>query len=83
MRAQVSRLMAEEDPTGAAAAYLRLLDEAGDAVMSRDVQAALGNHFFVTEQWQHSAVTYEIFVKRFPNVLLAIRSKAISRVFTC
>lgn len=67
LRGQIGRLMAKNNLPAAASAYLRLLDETGEAVMSRDAQAALGNHFFVTEQWQHSAVAFDLFVKKFPG----------------
>lgn len=65
-RSLVLRLIAEERLEDAASAYITLLDHAAEAVLHRDAQAALGNHFYITSQWHHAAVTYELFVKRYP-----------------
>lgn len=68
-RAEVLRLIAGEKLDEACAAYIRLLDQPGasDATLPRDAQAAIGNHLYGTRQWPHAAVTYELFIKRFPT----------------
>lgn len=65
-RARIARLLGEEKIADAASEYLRLLDQTGDAVLGRDAQAAIGNHFYISAQWPHASTTYELFIRRYP-----------------
>lgn len=67
LRSRIMRLLTEERYDAAGEAYLELLNQHGDATLHRDAQAMLGHHFYAAKRWQDAAVTYEIFVKRYPT----------------
>lgn len=67
LRGEIARLLASERMGEAASAYLRLLEEDCEATLSRDAQAAVGNHLHASGQWHHAAAVYELFLKRYPR----------------
>lgn len=66
-RTRVQRLLAEGQTDQAAKAYLELLNKQGDAALARDAQAMLGHHLYSCARWQDAAITYEVFLKRYPS----------------
>lgn len=65
-RAEIARAVAEGRLDDAGARYLELVELTGEAVMSRDVQLALGNHFAATQRYAAASAAYEAFLKRYP-----------------
>jgi tetratricopeptide (TPR) repeat protein len=71
MRAKVASLLASEDPAGAAAAYVDLLEQFGDrraaVTLSRAHQCVLANYFYAEEKYEVAATAYEHFLEAYPH----------------
>lgn len=66
-RASISRLVGAGDLPGASREYIAMVNLTGEAVMSRDTQAAIANHLYAAQRWSDAATAYEAFIKRFPH----------------
>jgi membrane associated rhomboid family serine protease len=68
-RAEVSRLHAEGDTPAAAVRYKALLADSGAdrALLSRRPQYDLGAHFFSEGDYQTAAITFQRFLKGYPD----------------
>lgn len=67
LRAEVSRAATGGRVPEAADLYLRIVEQTGGAVMSRDVQILIGNHFATSQRYPAASTAYEAFLKRYPD----------------
>lgn len=66
-RSEISRLLGEDRIEEAGNEYLVLLDHSHEAVMGRDAQIQLANHFYASGRYQNARVAYELFTRKFAN----------------
>ncbi len=67
LRAEVSRAATGGRVPEAADLYLRIVEQTGAAVMSRDVQILIGNHFATSQRYPAASTAYEAFLRRYPD----------------
>lgn len=65
-RAQVCRLIAEDNLDGASEAWEKLVEARGEVALPRQAHLDLANHLFAIGKRQSAATAYEIFLKRHP-----------------
>lgn len=66
-RAEICRMVSEEDLDGAGAAWEKLVEAKGEVALPRQPHLDVANHLFATGKRQSAAVAYEIFLKRHPS----------------
>ncbi len=64
-RTEIARRFSGGNLSGAADAYLAMLDDCGDVVVNRDAQLAIGNYLMGEGRHEHAADVYRLFIERF------------------
>lgn len=81
-RAEIASLFSGGDPGAAAEKYLELLDRHADAVLSRDLQLAIGNQLAAEGRHAQALAVYDRFIDRYPNDRETPRLKLMIALFS-